>query len=1293
MTLCWCVNSRGARGAYLVAPGAREMSERADLASGVRGMSLDDADPSSDAASPCPPAPEHPPIFGLETLERNANRGGGVITTGAAADGLVVVGTTRGACVVHDLTAGAYREIDCLPLDDADRSRRELTVARIWLDPTARHAVAVLRDDDGRIVDTVYFHATFRRARPILGVRDASVVVTAVGWLADACEDDAARDVLVGADDGSLFALHLDADPSATRPDRAFRRLLDGAAWHTPESIPSSRRIVGCHVVRVDETFTVLVATPSRLHAFVGAGSLEETLRGSGGRGPGGGGPEALVTMPEDAPRSELHVWRDAKGRRAPDRFAWLVAGGVYRGHLAPEDAEPGAADRVLDNHSLVPFPPPPRDGTLDGTSEDALSRHPLSVAATNHHVLSLFPSTAEAVNVVTGDPVDPVSLARLMPLGATPDADAPHARCLATDPITRDVYLITATAILRVTAKDEDRDAWRWHLDRGEFTLALEKCSDDARRGAVHARCAEMASRAGEHMRAAACYAEAGAAVSFEAVCLGFLDRGEDDALALYLRRRLDVVDRERDPETAKKLANWLADLHVSRACQAEEGTLAEAEAEADLRAFVAEHARWLDPEATRKLLVEYGREDDVAFFAEVFGDWAESVAHSLRRGDAGRAIETLSNPEVPAEEVYAAAAELFRLAPARAVDMFLDAGPSRLDPSRLAHAFEPCLEETRGDDRDDEHDDAAADDRDDRENAAAASTVSKKREAIRFLQTAVTRQGALARDVHDLLVRFLADAHRHSPAALTRYLVGAGRSGGGEPMYDRERAARLCETAGATDAAIQIRIDAGQLDRALRLALDAGDVDAAVRVADARDGGLDADPNDSDGGLAHADDDTDRSDDSYSEDDDDDEPSRRAPTRRLKNSRRRLAARRRAWREIARSVVTRGFGVATREEDVEAHAADLDDFTREKERALDAFEREIGRNIASADAGADRWEATAAATAAAANASPIADDPERRSAIVREALALAPRSRGALTVEDVLRLLPDFTEMDEVRDAVLAELERFRARAESSRRETNANLALAAEIEAEMAEMESREVEIRWDHPCASCGGIISAPPAAFAHYAALGQDPEAMAERSPVAPFFLFPCGMAFHASCLVDAGVPWMLPKTRRRCLDLIAKLRVPLTRETKAMCRRWARKMEAKKGGEGGGERIVGAGRDDPPEDPPGTTRPGDRGGGRVNGDARSARGGSDDPKIEVAENDAGNDAEAVARVGGTDAGANRGADAGWDPGAAAAELEDLLCAECPYCGEMMLRQIDAPFITEDDAEEAELWKM
>ena len=44
--------------------------------------------------------------------------------------------------------------------------------------------------------------------------------------------------------------------------------------------------------------------------------------------------------------------------------------------------------------------------------------------------------------------------------------------------------------------------------------------------RGAVHVKQAEMALRGGEPTRAAAYYAKAGAAVSFERVCLGFLER-----------------------------------------------------------------------------------------------------------------------------------------------------------------------------------------------------------------------------------------------------------------------------------------------------------------------------------------------------------------------------------------------------------------------------------------------------------------------------------------------------------------------------------------------------------------------------------------------------------------------------------------------------------------------------------------------------------------------------------------------------------------------------------------------
>ena len=58
---------------------------------------------------------------------------------------------------------------------------------------------------------------------------------------------------------------------------------------------------------------------------------------------------EALVEMPVEASRAELHVWGRATGR-APgpaDRMAWLAGPGVYYGHLEIEGLEADAADTV----------------------------------------------------------------------------------------------------------------------------------------------------------------------------------------------------------------------------------------------------------------------------------------------------------------------------------------------------------------------------------------------------------------------------------------------------------------------------------------------------------------------------------------------------------------------------------------------------------------------------------------------------------------------------------------------------------------------------------------------------------------------------------------------------------------------------------------------------------------------------------------------------------------------------------------------------------------------------------
>ena len=1285
--------------------------------------------------------PRDVPIFALETLERNANVSGGSVTTGAAANNRVVVGTSGGTCVVYDFATGTSVEIDCAvssapsaaaaAADNDDAA--DVAVGRLWMDPTGRHVIATLHDGLNRAVDTVYFRPTVdARARVLAAVKREGVAVTAVGWHAARCADDSAADVLVGTSEGSLFELSLEATTTApppppkpfmfkssaptppTSPERLFRKLLALDDVREP--------IAGLHVDCVDGLYTVLAATPTRLYCFTGGATLTATLTGPGGKGPRGGGVEALVEMPVEASHAELHVWgRDSGGttRHPPDRMAWLVGPGVYYGHLELEGLEAVAADTVLDNHSLIPFPQEGGGfaGLTGAGAGGEMGVPPLSMAATAHHVLVLFPSHIVAVNVVTGDVANTVPLVRLKPLsggGNFGDRDEwmgagarwaqetsaqVNARCLATDVSSGVVYLVTATALLEVTVRDEGRDMWRVHLDRNEFSLALEHCGNDDQRGAVHAKQAEMATRAGEHARAAAYYAKAGRSVSFEAVCLLFLERGQDDALTVYLQRRLDAAEKNDDPpQVVHKIANWLADLHVSKACAAGEGTDAEAAATADLRAFLTDYASFLDAGAIKRLLGDYGREEDLAFFAEAMGDWQAVLGFCLRKGYSERAIGVLRKPQVPAADVYKVAPQLFSTAPVEAVDFFIAQGPERLDPVKVLPAFGALLplnapQEffTRGE--------------------GGAELEGRKKEAIRFLQHAVMRQGCGNGSLHNYLLLLLVDRYREDPNALMRYVAGAGLSSGGKAYYDQALAARMCEEAGAIRAAIHIYCDVGDYDYAIDLALRVDDLDTAKLVVSKLDAG-------ETGGKAH---------------------------------------KRRLWRRIGRGVIERGFGVSVTEDDIEAETREMkvrleettkisamvakqnDAQAKAHRQGIDEYdeaERRLGITDWSVD-DPDTWvldedgmrvledgtkvdpypveraDAEAGAVAKKANTSPLASDPAARAAIVKKALALVPESEGLLTVEDLLPYFPDFTVIDEFKEAVLEELGGYAKRIEQSRAEMDEAEALAEKIRDEIAEISTRTIKLNWDDPCSKCGEVITMPPQGFAHYAVQGHDPEAVAASSPLSQFYAFPCGMAFHTTCLIEAGLPWMTAPQRRRCLDLMAVVQPPLTRELKKLCKKWAARVgsgSASAAVEKGERLDIAAekstpGVDDVAEPGASAGAAGTNAGVGKDGIGSSSRGGKGGWSQAAATANSKGKGNAKAGSGASAASSSNAgvaskvkesaveADSLSDKERAVEQLEDLLCDECPYCGEMMLRQVTAPFWHEDEQEEAESWKL
>ena len=184
------------------------------------------------------------------------------------------------------------------------------------------------------------------------------------------------------------------------------------------------------------------------------------------------------------------------------------------------------------------------------------------------------------------------------------------------------------------------------------------------------------------------------------------------------------------------------------------------------------------------------------------------------------------LRKPQVPASDVYLVAPRLFRLAPAEAVEFFIAAGPDRLEPEKLLPAFGPflaALKKKKKEEEEEEKEDPAV-------TCAAAADVADdavhKREAIRFLQHAVTRQMCTHGSVHNCLLLLLVDRFPEDPNALMRYVAGAGMSSGGKAHYDQALAGKLCEETGALKAAIHIHCDVGDYEYAVELALRVDDL-----------------------------------------------------------------------------------------------------------------------------------------------------------------------------------------------------------------------------------------------------------------------------------------------------------------------------------------------------------------------------------------------------------------------------------------------------------------------------------
>ncbi|KAB2608172.1 vacuolar protein sorting-associated protein 18-like protein [Pyrus ussuriensis x Pyrus communis] len=129
-----------------------------------------------------------------------------------------------------------------------------------------------------------------------------------------------------------------------------------------------------------------------------------------------------------------------------------------------------------------------------------------------------------------------------------------------------------------------------------------------------------------------------------------------------------------------------------------------------------------------------------------------------------------------------------------------------------------------------------------------------------------------------------------------------------------------------------------------------------------------------------------------------------------------------------------------------------------------------------------------------------------------IRKAIAFLKETDGLLKIEDILPFFPDFALIDDFKEAICSSLEDYNNQIEELKQEMNDATHGADNIRNDISALAQRYTVIDRDEECGVCRRKILTVGREYQlarSYASVGQ----------MAPFYVFPCGHAFHAECLI------------------------------------------------------------------------------------------------------------------------------------------------------------------------------
>lgn len=672
----------------------------------------------------------------MDLLERYAAKGKGLITSMAAGNDVILLGTTKGWIIRHDFNIGDSIDIDLSAGRPGDQS-----IHSVFVDPGGSHCIATVVGSGG--ADTFYTHAKW--AKPRVLSRLKGLVVNAVAWNKQQITEASTREVILGTDNGQLFEISVDEKDKKEKYMNFLFELKE-----LPEAFMGLQMETA--ITSNGTRYYVMAVTTTRLYSFTGIGSLDTVFASYVDR------PVRFMELPGDIPRSELHFF--IKQRRAV-HFAWLSGAGIYHGGLnfGSQHSSAGGDANFVENKALLDY---------SKLSESAEVVKPSSMAVSEYHFLLLLGNKVKVVNRISEHIVEELQFE------LTQESSSRGIMGLCSDASAGLFYAYDQNSIFQVSVNDEGRDMWKVYLDLKEYAIALANCRDPFQRDQVHLAQAEAAFSAKEFQRAASFYSKINYILSFEEITLKFISVSEQDALRTFLLRKLDNLTKD-DKCQITMISTWATELYLDKINRIllEDDTAVENRSSEyhsviqEFRAFLSDSKDVLDEATTMKLLESYGRVDELVFFANLKEQYEIVVHHYIQQGEAKKALEVLRKPAVPIDLQYKFAPDLIMLDAYETVESWMttkDLNPRKLFPAMMRYSSEPHAK-------------------------------NETHEVIKYLEFSVHRLQNEDPGVHNLLLSLY--AKQEDDGSLLRFLqckFGKGRPDGPNFFYDPKYALRLC-------------------------------------------------------------------------------------------------------------------------------------------------------------------------------------------------------------------------------------------------------------------------------------------------------------------------------------------------------------------------------------------------------------------------------------------------------------------------------------------------------------------